>query len=500
MELTSNIERVVESIHSEKPELPKDAIALASFFRISQIVQHFNIRMWNTSLKGSPPLVNLYAILFAPSGVGKSYLLNRTKDILHKGLESHFEADFMKHYDAYVASKTTSYIQNNPEVSEKEKEKYIRSLWERVAYLSETSRGTLEGILRARNLFSRAGIGAGAFIQDEFAEYILSPSQTNKEMLDILKETYDGNSNAKILSTAQSYKAVNGVPQSMFVATSQYNLFQNGGSDRLWSFFSRGYARRAFLCNTKEVEVEQLSAEEEYKLQLSKVNASIVNSVSSVSMKMYESLKSWCFNEKGLRGELSKVVPFNEDADRTIFMYKRSNKLKGNLIKEEHKRAEVNDRWYRASKLACLIALFEHPELREVTSEDIQSAISITEYYGSQFDGFFEEQVKPDYMILFDFLYSNLNKGFARTELYSVCPLHSTKAKYWLDTNLEMLQEYLSVDGLYNLEIEKDGRKTTYKLERTTNESLEELLEAAENETDPDKKKAILNKMHNIEI
>ena len=447
------LDRIVDYLHKESPRVPKDAILLTVLFRVAQIAQHNRVEVSSRLFKGKEgrKLVNMYAILFADSGIGKSLLLSRTKQIVIDPIYRDMRKDFRGGHEKWI-SEIISFEegQEGGEMTDKQRAKRKKELKSNVNFQLEPGRGTLEGFLRLRENLSHAKIGGASFVQDEFAEFLKSNNQSNLDLMALFKEGFDGDTKSKALGTQRSYKAIEGVPMSLFAATSPSGFFGEGSEERMKAFFNRGYARRSLMCFVESElgEIKDLDFEQ-FMLEVDGSYDPIDEAqIQDLSVQMFMNTKE------------EKLIGLTAKADFLMWQYKTKNERRALNIDAEHFKAELNDRWMRASKVAALYGLMEEKD--EIDEECVKHAINISERFGQYFEEFFAQQNIAEFLPLLKFLRANAGRWISKTEFYRQHFVSGKGQKAYIDSNLTFLMEYL--DGTdEKLELDTSGRGHRYR-------------------------------------
>lgn len=436
---------VIDCIKKSMPEVPVEAVTLAFYSKVAEVMSIDKVRVTSQvhikdGWHGVFP--NLYGLIFMGSGIGKDRMISMmNKNFLLK-IKSDYNTRYTTRMERYMENVQNEADEKYPG-SKRLQADYKRSK-ELHAPILETSRGTPQAILSYRNSLSEVGIGGLYFHHSEFADYFMSRDENNKLFLDIVKEAYEGDTGAVILKSEKTAKATYNVPMNMLVHTSNYGFASDGATrDKLYSFFNRGYARRAFICVAQRDDNAIVYDTIEEEMQANKEVEETVKEVAADFWELYEA-------NVGGKGYTYKL---SDESDRLLFAYKKKIRMRReeNPFAQEHVLTELESRHWKALKLACLISAYEEPDNREIGVDYMKAAIQLVEHYGGNFLKFFEEAQKEDHEKLFDYFYKKLGRFVKTTDIKKAGFVGKNRFSYWFNENIDLLHQYLA-GGEYAIE------------------------------------------------
>lgn len=428
--------------------LPIEAINLSLMAKLTQVLNFKRVRV--SLSPEETPLVNYYGIMFLDSGAGKDKVIGD----IDKLLLSPFYRDF--------ANKAEGYVETEKKRIEKEAEdkfggasksrlrQYIEDNAPRFL-VTEGSNGTLEGWLSMREAFDYAGFGGTFFQNSEFNDFILKDDASRAEFLTFLKEVYEGDTKAKIIKKDKTTKPVNQIPHSMLVHSPLSGLFDNKGHKKLLSFMNTGLARRAFVSYPELVKIDYSD------LDLDKIGP-------MRAKQKREAYKAAEQHEKHVqkildRLILNQIVKVSDGALSLYYKYQlfcefRASKL--DRMKQEGIKAELSGRFWKALKLAAVIAVFDHPDDLKVTAEDLVFAIIQAETYGNSVNKIYTITAPDEIKQVYNFI-KNQPSWVTRIEIIDQNFVNKNKFKRWFDNSLPLIEEMGMNEG-YELKWEQYGK------------------------------------------
>jgi len=447
---------------------PKESLILALIVKISQSLM---LNRVSVTFSETTTPINIYALNFMGSGEGKDKPLKILDSEIMDTYKNMFN-EKMRDYIVKEEKKVLEKADDKYKSGRAEKEKFIEQQKPR-QLVSELSDATLEGFLAMRQAFATAGFG-GTFVKiSEFGDYITSQNNSRLEFISAITEIYDfGDSKPKIIKGEREYSEVNGVPSTILFHTSLSGLLEGNANKQLLTFLNRGLGRRCFISCPDPLPASFEGTREllfqEYKDTITSAN------------NMITDVKQMFSNAIGYT-KINNNFRFTEEADLILFDYKLYNHYRASqrdYYEEDALRAELKNRHWKCLKLAGLIAAFEHPKKNEVTTDDLQVAIYITELFGFHLASFFGKQEIEGYQKLYGFLKYNLNKWVSKTDIRSQRFVGKNNFTRWLEENIQFSEELASKDG-YTLEKEDNGsRGEKYRLVPGQAKQFKELSEA----------------------
>jgi hypothetical protein len=116
-------------------------------------------------------------------------------------------------------------------------------------------------------------------------------------------------------------------------------------------------------------------------------------------------------------------------------------------VDNEGLRAEMSNRYWKALKLAGIIASFEHPKEKYVTKEDLICAMYIAELSGNYLAKFYSAKPTSDSEKILNLMIKNKGKWLGRTDFYILKNYRTFKM--WFDDNFPMAEDLAEEKGFY---------------------------------------------------
>lgn len=429
-------------------DVPNESLILDLLVKIAQLlsINRATVR----SMMGET-LINVYALIFMPSGAGKDKPLN----LIDKHFMLVFEEKFEQKSKAYQERRLKEL---NEEADDKysprskvAKQRFIEMNLPR-QLIPELSNATSEGMQALRETLSSAEFG-GTFLKiSEFGDYISSENNARSEFLSLITEIFDNGTNApKVIKGERTAKKVVGVPSNAIMHSSLAYLTTGPNYRKLMTLVDRGLARRSFLCfpGLEKFNVERPASFE------SSFQAFREHSL-DVTDKAKEYLKYWEETYEATR--YGRVWILTEEAERVFYAYYLylQEAIKAiSITEDEGYRAELKGRYWKTLKLSGLIASWEHPDVIEVRAEDVKNAIYLAEVYGNHCKEFYQIETVIDSEKLRDYFLRNLNVWKPTMEIAKqrFAPSVNYFSKWFQENIIDT--ESLLLEAGYKLEVEK---------------------------------------------
>lgn len=426
------------------PDTPIEALNLIINFRLSQFINLYRPMIVNYA--DSPVPINMYALIFMPSGSGKDRAMGLAGKLF--GL-----------YEKKLSEARENYENRRfYEIKQSAQEKYPRSQTEQAKYISDnqprligaeiTGDSTLEGLIALRQELEKAGIDSTNIVISEFGDLLERKNGTNEILLSFLQEIYDfGNSRAKQIKGDKRIKGVRGVPANAIFYTSPAQFFRGRGWNYFERFLERGLARRSLVCyprwNDKRKEIKELSGKKVTELREYAIDA--INALHPHMEAVYKYLAK------------HPHVKLNKKAKNYI------NDLYVEGIKFEHSipaiEAEGRNRYWKILKLAGIFALFDFRGTIEI--KDIDHSKYQVDFYADQLQDILLEKLHGPEFKLYETL---LRKKLSTMELRQLNLVHQNKFNRWF---AGPAQDYIDIRGAEEnkyLHVETQGRKKIYSI------------------------------------
>lgn len=346
---------------------------LASFY-LAQVASTMRTTI-STEDRGDIP-VNLYALLTAPSGMGKTKSVNIIERNILSGFYRVFKDDTLP---SLAQQAMDSEAQMNANKSGKDFDEELGKLEKEYdslgAYVFSFSEGSSPAFRQIRTKCQIAGVGSTNFICDEFGYNVIK----NSELLDIHFDVFDiGVVNNKIKMSSSDNKRYkqrsDAVPSNVLAFGTPDKMFDGAAVEReLMSRFDSGYARR-FLFGEGYVGVQQKkTAEELYDALVQGAQSTDLSALRDLFTRLADEVHS------------HKVIQVNRNEGIALTNYKleceaRAAKLP---VHQSIRIAEMQHRYFRALKLAGSYAFVD--STANITSDQLYAAIRVVEDSGNAF-------------------------------------------------------------------------------------------------------------------
>lgn len=415
--LTPKLTKVLEEyLKPLTKTTPEDAILLDLLIKIGQMALLRRATFEGISTTHPIP-INIYGIIFMPSGEGKDKPLR----IIDKDLMSAY-------FKSFEILKFETYKEQKDQVSQKANEQFKKAGAERERYINENSPmelsyeiqdATMEGFLSMRQTFGQTDWG-GVFVKiGEFADYISTRNMARMEFISSIVDVYDtGDSKPKIIKGQKHYNSVNGVPTVALLHTSPAGILGGMPKKQILQFLNRGLARRSFICYPENgtTGYEDFTAYRE-----------IIKETKAKQKSISELFTNACqFNRPKINFKIT------DEADEMLFYYQQECEHKANLLEEETLKPELKNRFWKTIKLAGLIAFFEHPGQDKITALDLDTAIMLAEHYGQYLQKFVESSELDDIEKLYRFFKRNLGKTLTTMDIRKSNIVPKERFSNWL--------------------------------------------------------------------
>ncbi len=426
------------------PTTPLDALCLAIYAKVAQILAIPRFRLQSNLVKSedSTVFINLYGILFMPSGSGKDRVLREiNKEFLYD-----IRNDYRERYEVARRQIIDLLMEQAAErfANRDDQRRFVAQESPR-EFTWEISSATAEGLSDWMSSLDKSRMGGVFWSNSEFEDFILSIRQENKDLMSSLKDAYDGKSAMKVIKGEKFSADVGDVPTSLLVHTSYSKLTEGVGADRLDHFFTSGFSRRSFICFPEEIEPDfkdKVDSLEALYEQEDKSKDSLYKNVDyykAMFRQVYDSSRS----------AQVRVAVFSKQADIKIRAYRDYCEIKHNAIKKYENESvlkELLGRSWKTLRLAALVALLEHPGTSTVEVEDVDFAIYLAEVWGNQFVKFCQTSNVPAWMKLIQFLTrpENINRWIRKTKLVQARVFEAKYTNTWLAENIPLAKEFLA--------------------------------------------------------
>ena len=450
-------------------DVPDESLVLDLLVKIAQLL---SINRATVRSMIGETLINIYALIFMPSGAGKDKPLSLIDKHFMVVFEDHFELKAKAYKERRMRELEEEATDKYSNRAKAMKQKYIEMNLPR-QLIPELSNATSEGMQALRETLDGAGFG-GTFLKiSEFGDYISSDNNARGEFLSLITEIFDNGTNApKVIKGERTAKKVTGVPSNAIMHSSLAYLTSGPNYRKLMTLVDRGLARRSFLCfpGIEKFNVERPDSFDEAFRTFKDQSGEVTNNASKYREfweEAYEATRS------------SMVWALTDEADKVLYAYYLylQEAIKAiSVTEDEGYRAELKGRYWKTLKLSGLIAIFEHPDQIEVSVDDIKTAIYLAEVYGNHCKEFYQIETTVDSEKIRDFFLRNLNKWKTTMEIskqkFAPSVNYFTK---WFAENINDTENLL-FDAGYKLEVRKFSKNgfqyRTVLLERVNQDSI----------------------------
>ena len=387
---------------------------------------------------GSSEHIRYYSIVFAQSGVGKSYILG----VIEKLFELDKYADTMKMY----YSKMLSSLPTEPE----DVDEILRYMPKSVTIGVE---GTSEGLFQVVQSQVSSNFGSLNLLTDEFGETIT----TSSGLLSKLKELYDGKFKAKIIkgdSESEMKADVNNIICNFMGMGSRKGVTHDAAKE-LKRIASSGMYRRTFIIEStqsveKNKEETDISDLQEYMNNLNeKYKKIFLQMIDGDSIFMY---KYYTYDDD--------IYEKIEEIDDDLIMRAQNDQLNEFAQYNTGSLEMVID-------LAHIIAFLEDSTILKI--EHLNKAYDFMQRTRDSVEDTFKS-IHP-YKLMYDLLKLKDNMTISEMAEYEhTVPISATKVK----DNIALLEElcYRRDEVL----LKQEGKVTRYKIEQLPHTDIRKLI------------------------
>jgi len=447
---------------------PTDILLITHYVYISRLLCYNRVRVDIGDRKIFP---NLYAIYFAQSGAGK----DRTGGLLeaaYANVRSIQTGLCDKHIDD-IEQTNERYLSEQVDdgkggkknkFTAPQKQRYLDKHEPR-SIVEVSGNGTIEGLESARIEMERAGFGSTHFSISEFVDFISSGNPTKIEAINFIKELYEeGNSLAKATKGEKHSKPVNGVPCTMLAYSSKEGIEDSQEAERtLKALVGRGFARRCIISLPDKHSYNILSPQ---KKQAARREAKeVLPMVRSMIDEIYQETRPY-----PEAGEY-KTMTMTQEAEYLHLQYEEEvvEEAVNNPKKlSENECSELADRHGRAVRLSACVAIYEHPKSLVITVDDYKNAMSMIEYFATQFLKATKTQKILKSEQLYNFILNTQDKEIiTKTNIYKqgIGPSGNSNQAKWLDGITEELKDFCEEQGKELHILKGKGRLVHYRIE-----------------------------------
>lgn len=348
---------------------------------------------------------NWYSIIFAPSGYGKDVLNNTLNDYLFKNFREKFKTLAEKEKSKKQNEIQQEALSKYPEdKKESLRNAYIKSETEKIRNLVlEMQDGTQEGFFSDAKAFSQSDFGSLFTIFSEFGNYLKSTNTEKEQFINCLFTAYDGKVTSKCIKGSNREADIENMPVNALML-SDYTYFKNDIKDVFNKWMSVGISRRSVLSFQSEITLKKNNLSYEN-------NIVFINNANTLNQQIFDVYKNIKENSCYI---LEKSAYNNVYVKYDNYCIDEFNSCDDDLLKKE-----IKSRPFKALKLACLYAVFNHVAELKIKESDLIQAIYTIQYLSKDLKAFYDyKPVKKDsYDNIYKFFVDNLNKPVKLSDL-----------------------------------------------------------------------------------
>ncbi len=432
----SILKRIKENI-AINSNLTEEYLNIVILYKLSQVGTNMRARI--RYVDGSFIPVNIYGLALADSGRGKGRIMNMMSPYFKP-----FEKEFMNNY---APDKVAENLQHRIEqyavkkgIEPNEAEAEIMKHWRRLPkHLYSFSDATIEGVKAFREKLTIANMGSVNMEIDEIA----SNMDRVADIFGLYLECYDMGLAKQKLIKVDSNSDSGAVEHNLLMYGTPARLL-NGSKleDQFFDMLREGYGRRLLYAFDDNQNTVIQDTESRYEKL---INTSTVETADDIGIE----IKEYCNTS-------SSNVDIDIEKEEVLIIMDYENRCleKANKLSElkDIEKAELSHRYWRALKIAGLLAYFE-PE-KKITKELIEEAIKIVELSGEAFNKIMNRE--PNYKRLFNFLV-DINKKVTQSELVENLYFYNTSNKSTKDEMINLAKSYAYDAGGVVKETARDG-------------------------------------------
>lgn len=321
--------------------------------------------------------INVYALLTAPSGFGKTKSMNiLERSLLHGFYDVFAEETLPEVVKQKIENEAYRNANANGSDFEEEKELLETEYGSYGAYVFAFPEGSGPAYRQVRAKCQMAGIGSTNFIADEIGYNLLKST----ELLDIHFEVYDaGLIKDKITKNSSENKRYKQrhtpVPANLLAFGTPDKLFDGGATEKeLLARLDSGYARRFIYATGVAGDAENISAEELYDRLVQGNSSQDIEALVQLFTNLADPIN------------LNQIYRLERPEGILLTAYRmHCTHLAAGI--PEHlgmRKAELQHRYFRALKIAGTYAFLD--SAANITREHLLAAIKVVEDSGKAFD------------------------------------------------------------------------------------------------------------------
>ena len=380
--LHNKIQYILDNYLKPKVYLtPNDPMILNILSKLSQIACFYRIRFNDKWINYFPWI---YCISFLNAGGWK----DRPNDIIEE-LTIDIDEKFKNKIDAFHEKQIHDRLEKVKDMKWAEKTAYLK---ENTIDKIKTwfSNWTIQWFHKSRLQMFKAWFGNSHFYETEFIDYITNSTDEEEKILSYIKKAYQHwFSSTPTIKTERTLEDIKWVPMTMFSHSAIWDILNDKKiMSKFNSFWKRWFNRRCIISYIDKFKTPLFTYEEKlWFIEKAKSGfykcKEIFNDFDEVVSKMDFGLNTYW---KTLTISDQAFMLFSEYEDKCINL---QNDIKNEILIEE-----IADRKHRAMQIAWLYALLDWTY--EVSTNNLEMAICLIEYYSGQFHKFFKKKEDID--------------------------------------------------------------------------------------------------------
>ncbi len=413
-----------------------------------KLAQFFSSKRLKFEGNKGEALINYYAIGICPSGGGKDIALN----MLNKHIFKNFYDSFYEERDIFTSKKEYDIVSeacSRYKKNETKQKAYVEDKMGEVRTLHVEERPkTPEGFYASCVGFLNYGKGS-VFVRDsEFAKTLKDGNPSKLSAIGIIMEAFEGDLSIETTKGERNSQRVTGIPINIAYLTEGSRLTEDPKTKEIFtSSLQNGYARRS------NVSYQAYSYDKQMPL----------------SFKEYQRMNDMAVsNGKKLMmmiEAINKKIPFGH----TFKMTNGAKELLYNYNKLCHKQSkefsssekdvvlvDIRQRFWKAYKLAALIACFNSKDLT-VTEEEATMAIYQVELFHESFKQYIGARPKSDHEKVYFYLCKHKDKWVTKKDLREQSFVYHGNFKTWWESVKDFVEQTANERG-FTLADEKFGK------------------------------------------
>ena len=404
-------EKIVEVICKKTQNLNPHFFRILVNYHLTKLASMMRVNIV-TQDRGTIP-INLYAINLAQSGAGKGHATNIIEDqILNQFRIEFFETTYPLIVEKKLATLATKRANIKGEDPDVELIKVQREFEQLGSLPFAFDSGTTAAVKQMRHMLLMADIGSMNLEIDEIGSNLLSNADvlgTFLELFDVGKLKQKLTKNTK--ENTRNEEITGKTPTNLLLFGTPSKLLDGGKTEEeLYSFLETGYARRSLFGYTKNgTKAKNLTAEQIYNILIDTSLDAYLQQVAGDFAKLADTLN---YNKNIIMPKSVSiiVIKYRLYCENLAISYGEH---------EEIRKAEMEHRYFKASKLAGTYAFIDGNA--EITEDNIYAAIKMVEESGKAFNELLKRE--RNYAKLAKYI-ANINHEVTHVDLTEDLPFY----------------------------------------------------------------------------